>query len=208
MSKEVNEVMTIFQITAKFVHLGVIQMRNVHHFEFPGYTPSTTELQEAVDAVDASYKTNLKPAMPNDTQSYGYDVRRVDIGDQPSIEYNATAGDWVGDSAVDCLPPQCAGLVTWKALTAFPRTCRSYLPPFTENANNASGKPESATITRMEDFGLDLVTLAITGQTDANKVSVKYGGSPRAVIDSNPTDTVTVSDFFQTQRRRTFGVGI
>lgn len=200
--------MTIYQITAKVLYAGVTEMRNIHHYEFPGYTPSTTEMQEAVDALDAVYKTELKPAFPNELVMYGYDVRRVDIGDQPTVEYNATAGDWVGDSAVDPLPPQICGLVTWKAVTAFPRTTRSYIFPFTENANSNQGKPESATVTRMEDFGLDIRTLPITGQSDAVKLAVKYGGTPRVVTDSNVVTNVTVSNSYKTQRRRGFGVGV
>lgn len=200
--------MTIYQFVAKATFAGVMEMRNVHHYEFPSYDPDNTEKQEAIDALDAVYKTELKPAFPNDIVMYGYDVRRVDIGNQPTIEFNATAGDWVGDSAVDPLPPQICGLVTWKALTAFPRTTRSFLFPFTENASSNLGKPESATVTRMEDFGLDIRTLAITGQTDAIKVAVEYGGTPRAVVDSNAVTSVTVSNEFKTQRRRGYGVGV
>lgn len=185
-----------------------MEMRNIHHFEFPGYTPSTTELQEAVDAVDAAYKSNLQNAFVNDNVIYGYDVRRVDIGDQPTAEYNATAGDWVGSSAVDPLPPTVCGLVTWKAATAFPRTCRSYLFPVSTASNSNLGQPGSAFDTSMTSFGQDLLTLAITGQTDAVKVAVSYGGTPRAVVDSNAVTNVTTSNKWQTQRRRNYGVGV
>lgn len=154
-----------------------MEMRNIHHYEFPGYTPSTTELQEAVDAVDTAYKSNLQAQLVNDVQVYGYDVRRVDIGDQPTAEYNATAGDWVGSSAVDPLPPQLCAMVTWKAFSAYPRSTRSYLFPFNEGSSDGLGQVASGTFDLIDDFALDMITLSITGQTDASKVAVQYGAT-------------------------------
>jgi hypothetical protein len=78
----------------------------------------------------------------------------------------------------------------------------------TETASGPVGGIQSANVTALFGFSIDMETLAITGQTDANKVAVEYGGVPRAVILSNPVSAAPVPNVWATQRRRRPGVGI
>lgn len=200
--------MTVYQIVCKARFGTATELRNIHHYEFFGYTPDTAELQEAVDAIDTNYKSNLQSDFVNDISFYGYDVRRVDVGDLPTVEFTATAGTWSGTNVNDPLPTQVSALVTWKAPTTFPRTTRSYLFPMGEIANDSSGNIAAAQITRNAAFGDDMRTLSITGQIDADKVAVQYGGTPRAVTAHNDVLSVVAAPIWATQRRRRPGVGI
>lgn len=208
MTRKVNEVMTIYQITVKATFDNTTELRNIHHYEFFGYTPTTSQLQEAVDAIDTAYKTNLQSDFSLEVTFTGYEVRRVDVGNLPTADFQATAGSWSGTNASDPLPTQLAALVTWKGITVFPRTTRSYMFPFTETANTNQGILLASQITRLETFANAMLTLAITGDVDADKQAVKYGGDPRAVIDANDVLNVVVSPIWATQRRRRIGVGI
>lgn len=199
--------MSIYQITAKGSYLTADQLRNVHHYEFFGYVPTPTELQEAVDAIDTAYKTHLRANFTLAVAMLAYDVRRVDVGDLPTVEFVATAGIWLGTLTGDSLPPQVSGLVTWKAQTPFPRSTRSYLWPMGEGVNDADGEPSPGALSDMADFADDMFSLVITAQIDADKQAVKYGGDPRLVVDSNDVDVKSIANLWATQRRRRRGVG-
>jgi hypothetical protein len=200
--------MSIYQIVVKVIYDQVTEMRNVHHYEFPSYVPSLAELQEAVDGVDGSYKANLITGFVNEVDFYAYDVRRVDVADLPAVEMIATAGGWQGTSVIDPLPSQICALVTFKAPTTFPRTTRTYLFPMSEGNNDNSGTLNGALLGLLGTWADSLYTLIIVGNTNARKVAVKYGGSPRVVIASNELITRKVSGLWATQRRRRLGVGI
>lgn len=208
MLRKVNEIMSIYQIVVKAEDQNTNQYRNVHHYEFFGYVPSDTELQEAIDAVDSAYKTNLQSVIDNDFDIYAYDVRRVDLGNLPTIEFTATAGSWSGTNTGATLPHQVSALITFKALTTFPRTSRCYLFGFTEDSNTTAGRVEATTITAIDAFGDDMLSLTITGQIDADKVAVTYGGTPRVVTDENDVTQHASKVNWATQRRRRSGVGI
>lgn len=208
MSEEVNKSMSIYQIVAKGSFDNATQLRNIHHYEFNGYVPTQTQLQEAVDALDAAYKVELIAYFVNEVQMVSFDVRRVDIGNLPTIEFAATAGEWVGTSAVDPMPAQVSGLVTFKSPTVYPRSSRAYIWPFSEGNNTSSGQISTNAQTAMEDWADAVISLTITGGADADKVAVQYGGTPRAVVDSNILLSSFVNPIWATQRRRRLGVGI
>lgn len=200
--------MSIYQIVVKGDLNDDSQLRNVHHYDFPSYVPNTTEIQEAVDAIDGYYKTRLQAIFSDNVDFEAYDVRRVDLANLPAVQFVATAGSWSGSSAIDQMPAQVSALVTFKAQTVFPRTSRAYLFPFTENVSTNDGRILSSTLTSMLNWGLDMLTLPITGQTDAVKVAVKYTGTPPVVTSSNAISTVSTHNNWATQRRRRPGVGI
>lgn len=204
---KVNKVMSIYQIVAKGDLDDVDQLRNIHHYEFPGYVPVTTELQEAVDALDAAYKTNLQARFVTGVNMEAYDVRRVDVGSLPAQQFVPTAGSWAGTNANVYLPPQVAAMLTFKAPTAFPRTSRCYLWVMGNDTNGSEGIISSSTLVSCLNFGNAIFTLAITAQPDAQKVSVKYSGIPRVVSASNVLTTVGIDNSWKTQRRRRRGVG-
>lgn len=199
--------MTIYQIVAKATYNNADEYRNVHHYEFAGYDPTVAEMQEAVDALDAAYKTNLQQSYPTALKVYAYDTRRVDVADMPTIEYIATAGLWNGTNVAQGLPTQVAALSTFKATTAFPRTSRTYHFPFTEAANEDGGQVSGAAQFLMLGWATAALELTVTGQLNADKVTVRYGGDPRIVTDWNEVTLTTANPRFATQRRRKIGVG-
>lgn len=205
---KVNEYMSIYQITVKARWGTAVELRNIHHYEFFGYVPDATQLQEFVDGVDSVYKTDVLAYYPNEITVYGYDVRRVDIGDLPTVEFLATAGSWTGSSGATPLPTQNAALTTFKAPTTFPRTTRTYHFPFSEAALDTTGELETVVQTGLNTWGNNMLEISITGGLNADKVAVSYGGDPRAVTDDNEVETVSTSKVYATQRRRRKGVGI
>lgn len=200
--------MSIYQIVLKGQTNDDIQLRNVHHYEFASYVPTSAQLQEAVDELDSAYKDALQAHFTDNCDFNAYDVRRVDVGDLPTIELIATAGAWSGSSTVDPNPSQLAAMCTWKAPTVYPRSTRSYLFPFTTDLVNTIGRIDATVVGDIEDFASDAASLVITAGADAVKVAVEYGGTPRAVTDSNQVETFVVTNVYRTQRRRTAGVGI
>jgi hypothetical protein len=200
--------MSIYQMVVKGSAGTGIQLRNIHHFEFPGYVPTPAELEEAAEALATHYETWLVNMFAAQVSIRAIDLRRVDIGDLPTQEYVPDGWPVSGTGTGDMLPTQVSALVIWKAPTTYPRSTRTYVFPMTETASGPVGGIQSANVTALFGFSIDMETLAITGQTDANKVAVEYGGVPRAVILSNPVSAAPVPNVWATQRRRRPGVGI
>ena len=200
--------MSIYQIVTKGRDSSGNQFRNIHHYEFFGSVPDNTTLQELIDGIDAAQKTRLQSLVANTITYYAFDVRRVDVGDLPTIEMVPTAGAWTGSLSAAVLPYQVAAIITWKALTAFPRTTRAYIFGLTENASTTDSRLEAGVVAALTNLGNDLLTINVTTGIDPDKVAVEYGGDPRAVVDSNDVSVVMVSPFWGTQRRRRPGTGI
>lgn len=205
---EVNEVMTIYQIVTKALFNTTEEFRNIHHYEFDAGDPSTTEMQAFIDEFDGELKTHVQAYFSSLVSVYAYDVRRVDVGDLPTIEYIPTAGAWNGTDTSDPLPPQNAAMVTWKALTAFPRTTRSYMFPFTGGSTSSEGIMTGTARTALQTWANAIIFITPSGGMDGDKICVEYGGDPRAVVAHNDVATVTVKAVYRTQRRRTYNVGI
>lgn len=198
--------MSIYKIDT-VMHMGVAnECRTTAHYEFFSYIPSITELQEFIDNLDAAYKVELQSFYPNEIGFDSYDVRRVDTGDLPTVQFIATAGAWVGLHSGDPLPYQTAPLVTFGAPSTFPRTTRTYLLPPVELYNGSSGDPDGVWITACEAWADAVFELDVTGQVNPDKVAVKYGGTPRAVIADNEVETRVVKTVWASQRRRRIGI--
>ncbi len=198
--------MTIYRV-ATIGHLQIgNEWQNVAHYEFTAYDPTVAEQQDFIDNLDASYKVELAPTWSNETGIDSYTMRRVDIGALPTGSFVATAGAFNGASSGDNLPKQSAGLVTFGAFTVFPRTTRTYLPPCTEVNSNANGEPDTVYINAMDLWALGVLTVPVVGQVAAIKNAVKYGGTPRAVIASNPVLSTLVKVVWASQRRRRIGI--
>lgn len=199
--------MSIFQFVVKGRDAEGNELRNIHHYDFANYVPDTAQLQSAVDDFDGKYKTNLQGLLHEDIEIYAYDVRRVDTGNLPSNEFVPTAGAWNGTGGTNRMPNQTSALVTFRAQSAFPRTTRTYLFPFTENSNNALGRVDASTISTLQTWANSILSVDVTGGTNGDKVAVEYGGDPRIVVDDNEIETVSTTNIWATQRRRKPGVG-
>ena len=206
--EKVNKVMSIYQLVVKARFGGSDEYRNVHHYEFFSYVPDVAQQQELVDGVDTAYRTYMETHYSNSLTVYEYDLRRVDIADQPTLTYTATGGAWFGDETSEALPTQDCALSTFKALSTFPRTSRTYHFPMGEVANVGGGTVQSGVITNMELWGNAMLEIDITGALNADKQAVRYGGNPRVVVAHNDLTIATADNVFATQRRRKRGKGI
>jgi hypothetical protein len=200
--------MSIYQIVAKATSNDETELRNIHHYQFSSYVPDTSQLQEAVDAIDTAYKDNLVAYFSDTVEMYGYDVRRVDEGNLPTLSFVPTAGVWSGTNSTSPIPPQVAAMVTWKANEAFPRTTRAYMFPFGVSHVTGTGRVSANAKSALEDFATDMLQLSITAGVDADKQAVTYGGSPRITVEDNDVNFILVRNVYRTQRRRTVNVGI
>lgn len=199
--------MSIFNIAVKGAFLASDQLRNIHHYSFDGDIPNNAQLQQLVDDIDSVYKTHWQAVMTPQITVNAYDVRRVDIGNQPTIEYQATAGAWAGTNVGQPLPSQVALLVSFKALTTFPRNARTYVFGCSEGFNGGDGRPDGALITAGESFADGLMSVGQVGIGGPDKVTVEYGGVPRVVTAFNILSQRKVAPNWATQRRRRLGVG-
>ena len=200
--------MSVYSFVVKGKHTSNDEFRNIHYYEFPFYVPTIVQVQEAVDAIDAAYKTHLRSRMGTGFTYYAFDVRRVDVGEQPTLEYTATSGSWAGLETSEEIPFQNSALVSFKALAAFPRNARTYVFGWTENSNVSGGLVGSGSVTALGQWGAAMLELNITGDLNADKQSVEFGGVPRAVVENNDVTEVIVGNVWATQRRRRRGVGI
>jgi len=200
--------MSIYQLVVKANYGGVTQLRNIHHYEFPSYVPTETELEEAVQALADAYEELFQAAHTSIVTYNAIEARRVDIGDQPSSEIIPAGWPFAGTASGSPLPPQVAQLIVWKATTAFPRSTRTYMFPYAVTAVAAGGAVTTTWMTAAATFQLALEQLAVTAQPDAQKVAVQYGGDPRVVTASNLVSAAPLTNIWATQRSRRTGVGI
>jgi hypothetical protein len=200
--------MSLYQIVVKADYNDAIQMRNIHHYEFSGYVPDATQLQEFVDGVDAAYKSRLQSIFNQLIDVNAYGVRRVDVGEQPEADFIPTAGGWTASNAANSMPSHIAAIVSFKAATAYPRSTRTYLFPFSEDTNDANGTLTTGALLSMVNWGQDMLEISITAGSNAIKVAAEYAGTPRVVSDWNQVTTIVASQTWGTMRKRKPGIGI
>jgi len=187
---------------------GTGSIINVLHYEFDGYTPGLSELEEATDALVAAYVSNLQTALSTLVAIFGVKWRQVDVPNLPEILIPPSGGQVNGSNANDPLPAQVALLVTARAPTAYPRTARTYLGGFCEDNNANNGRPLAVLRDSAAEWLVDASVLEITGAANAQRVTVEYGGAPRVVVAWNTLLTGNVATVWSTLRSRKPGVGI
>lgn len=200
--------MSIYQFTVVGNTPGPNALRNIHHYEFPGYVPSTAELEEAMQAFADAHEELLRAQHPVSVTYSSIEYRRVDVGDLPTAEFIPDGWPFSGSASGNQLPPQVSALLTWKAASAFPRSTRTYLFPFSTLTTSTTGTILLAVRTVLENFANAVEELDVTGNPPAQKVAVAYAGDPRAVVDSNAVSATVPDSVFATQRSRRYGVGI
>jgi hypothetical protein len=200
--------MSIYRITVLAQHSVGGAQHNIHHYEFPSYVPDETELNEACQDLADVYEEILAPRINVAVTLLEVEARRVDIGDQPSATYVPTGWPIPGENGDASLPTQIAAVIRWNAPTEFPRSGRTYLPSFGAGALGTFGNIDAGYVTALNGVAISLQTLPITGNTDARKVTVQYGGDPRAVIASNTLEARPTENRWGVQRRRRPGTGI
>ena len=199
--------MSIYRVTIQAEYDGTEDQFNVHHYQFPSYVPSGVELEEFVDNLAAEYDSRVLGFTTGVVEFKAIEVRRVDVGNLPSAILIPATWPAFGTNASGSLPPQICAMLRFTSPSAFPRTGRVYLQTFGKDQCTDFGRILAARVTSLDALALALEEIEITGQVDAQKVAVKYGGSPRVVIDQNVLFQTATRNIFQTQRRRTVGVG-
>lgn len=200
--------MSVYQFTTKYSYGTAVQLRNTHHYEFPGYVPTAADILNAVDQIDAAYKARLQVHLSSLIDFSGYDYRRVDVSGMPTLFQLPTGGIWSGSNAGQLMPLQNAVIANWKGATAYPRNSRIYVAGWTEDANTPTGYVGPTYTTAVDNFASDLDVLTITAGADAVRVAVKYNKVPYYVSDYNTVLWFPTSSAWYIQRRRRPGVGI
>lgn len=177
------------------------EYENVHHFKtIANASPNDQAFMDAVLVLIAAAYANVQNHQSNLLQYQR--IEGQNITQDVLLPATNWTGNPVGDSAFDALPAQVTANVFWPTLR--PKTrCTSYIPAFTETANNATGGWNTAAKDDLQLFGdalKDAGTQAgVTVQKGAyNVVAARYTPLISAVV---PTDS-------RTQRRRRLGVGI
>jgi len=200
--------MSIYRVTMKASHSVGGAQYNIHHYEFPGYVPTTPELEEFAQGFADIIEENMLGMFAPAVTFQEIELRRVDLGDQPTSDFQPSGWPLAGTGTGSSLPVQVAAVLRWTAPTEFPRSGRTYLPTFTTSSLfSTGGLTGAATIVLDAVAGL-LEEIEVTGQVDAQKVAVHYGGDPLAVVASNVLFQRATSSQWGIQRRRRQGVGI
>lgn len=199
--------MAIYQITCNARFGGVDEMRNIHYYDSGPSALTDPEVDQVAFSLLNTYETHLQSLFDEAVTVYGASVRRVDEPNLPPRDYLLGVNEWSGGGPGNSLPSQTAALVTWKGVSVYPRTTRSYLFPFATSAIGATGTLLSAVVDDLQAWGAAMLELSYAGG-NVDKVAVRWGGTPRVVVEHNDVFTVQVKPVLATQRRRTRGVGI
>lgn len=199
--------MAIYQVTVKGTLSGSGALRNVAHYLFPDYDPDSTQKLAFVNELDSKIKNRLQTLFHTGVQVNTYGMRRVDSPNQPEIDVTPTAGAWFGTLAGNQLPEMNSALVTWKAFAQFPRTTRTYMFPFSVAASTSTAGLTAGALTQLNSYATDMLNIVVSGAATAQKVAVKFTGTPRVVTSFNVVTAAAVAGRFRTQRRRRLGVG-
>lgn len=200
--------MSIYRITIKARHSTSGAMYNIHHYEFPGYVPEQTEAEEMLQGLVDIMEEEWLTYVSDDVVFSEVEYRRVDIGDQPTAVFVPAGWPINGSDVNNCLPHQVAAVMRWVGDTEYPRSARAYLPVFGADALSAAGLISLTVQTALNGAAPLYEEIPVTGQVDAQKVAVQYGGDPRVVTAANIVSARNVDPSWGIQRRRRAGRGI
>lgn len=200
--------MSIYRITVKASHSTGGAQYTTHHYQFPDYVPTAGELLEVVQGLADIFEETLLALFFSGVTFQEIEARRVDIGDQPTEILVPDGWPIVGTGAGNSFPSVVAAVLRWTAPTEFPRSGRVYLPSFIVGAGGSGGGLSTAVLAVMDTAALAMEEIAVTGQVDAQRVAVHYGGDPRAVTAFNLLFARPTHPQFGVQRRRRAGRGI
>lgn len=200
--------MTIFQVTHKMRWLQQ-ECRNIYYYETITGNPSVAEWQDVVDEIRGDVVAELLGTLSPRWAFYGIDYRQVDTPGLPSFSVVPTAGEIVGEAALDDVATQVALLVSAKANSVKPNRVRTYFSGLTEASVNLS-MIEAGSKTVFEAFFDMQSVLNAAGTNELQRVSVAWNSSHTQVVDYNNVagSAGVCSPVPATQRRRRIGVGI
>ena len=200
--------MSIYRFTVIATHSQSGAQYTTHHYEFPGYVPTEVELEECLQGLADIFDEIILPFNAQQVTYNEIEHRRVDVPDLPSGTFIPDGWPVNGTEATNSLPHQVAAVLRWNAPEEYPRSGRIYLPSFGVGQCAAGGFLNGTTRTVLDGVAAAMEEIPVTGQVDAQRVAVKYGGTPRAVIASNVLFWRPTSATWGIQRRRRPGTGI
>lgn len=200
--------MPIYQVVVRQTFL-VQQLRNVYYYETVAEldTPQKAELGEEIAT---NYATLLgAEGLSDEWSAQGIDIRRVDVPDLPTAQYDFLGGDLVGiHTANNVLPAQVAILLSGSADSTFPRNCRTYHGGLHAGMVSRDGGLFIPDVVNMFDlFLLGMDNHVISGE-NPTRVAVHWDRTNNVVDDWNLVSNYSVSNNPVIQRRRRRGIGI
>lgn len=196
MAITVNDVL---RLTAVVGFLGQ-EMVNVHHVKI--ITNTTSDDPTAMTnmlAVIAAIYANVQNDQSDQLQYLRMEGQNIT---QDEVLPNTTwPGTPTGNKVFDVLPTQVAPMVFWPT-TRLRTRCSSFLPGYTEDANDTNGILTAGALSNLQLFGDQWVpVLAGTG------ISFQKGTYNRPLDRYVPLVSAVVQPRCRTQRRRRVGVG-
>lgn len=200
--------MPIYQVVVRQTFLGQ-QLRNVYYYETTDEL-DTPQKAEVAEEIATAYDTLLGlEGLSDEWSSQGIDIRRVDVADLPTAQFDYLGGDLVGvHTANQALPAQVAILLRGTADTTFPRNTRIY-----HGGLHAGMMQQSTglfTTDIVNDFDLFILQMdnhVITGDS-LSRVAVHWDSTNNIVDDWNLVSNYSVAFNPVIQRRRRIGSGI
>lgn len=177
------------------------QFENVHHFEvIANGSADDTAFMVAVQLAIAPVYANAQNQQ-SDLLVYQR-IEGQNLTQSILLPTTNWAGNPNGDKLFDPLPTQNSANVFWP--TNRPKTrCTTYIPGFTEDANNATGQWDIDAKTDLQAFG-DEFLLDLTN----GGVTIRKGAYNLALDRFTDLIVAVVPIEARTQRRRRRGVGI
>jgi hypothetical protein len=191
--------MGIFQVVPKQSWLGQ-ETRNVLYYSAPDNLTPTQKLTLCTNIADV-WDEHIRGFLVDDWSMYAFDVRRVDIAAQPTLEFVPAGFPMIGGAVTDSVATQVALLATYSAATPRPNRGRSYLCGLNEGEITNS-LWNFDTIVFFNEFVTALRNPEYASGQNAAQHIARWNASNTAISLSNPVSGGQCSNLPATQRSR------
>lgn len=191
----------IIRVTARMDFGGIAAVQNQFHFQYTGGSAEDDfEVENGIALLlDDAYQELVA------LFESGFDFRDIlvwNVTQDRPMNTQSWPTLTVGTGAGIALPLQIAALVLFRTNTARSQG-RKYLPPMVVTTHDGSGHLTTAAQTACNAWAT-----VVTGTITTPNGTLKAGNWRYPTGPFSPWLTGTVSQYFRTQRRRVFGVGI
>lgn len=197
--------MPIVQITMKgrYATLGV-ETRNV--FYISGVDIGPTQAGGTIDALRTAYATHLAPQLPTLWELYGATWRNVSEPGYGGVDVPFALLTGITNET-DLLPPQIAGLVSFRTGTQPPNRGRKYIAGFGEQ-RQSSGRWTTAVVNALQAWGDAVVNIGSGTGSDRPLGTARIDPVTGLATGWNPYSVAIARDVCATMRSRRIGQGI
>jgi hypothetical protein len=195
----------IFQVVIKQRWLGQ-EVRNVLYYDTDLSALTAAQRLQLADGIRAMYVTFATSRLVNDWSLYAFDIRRVDVPGEPTLEVFPTAGTFVGPVAVESLPTQVALLMHGFSQTSRPNRIRQYIGGLGEGSMG-DGIWLPGAVSGANTLGSSLLAPTVTGSSRFDRVAAGWNPSRTQVVAFNKILLIGTTEIPATQRRRRIGRG-